>query len=224
MVFFTDLENTLVYSHRRVPPGKVIPAEILDGRVQGYMTKTSYDFLKSGAVRIVPVTLRTPAQYSRLAGVMETFGCRQALLCGGGILLCGGEEDSSWTDETRQAARGYLYALREAERYLRFLCPPEKVHCTEGIMVYAAAEDPAAAAAGVSRAVGGSPVTVYTDSRKVYCLPPMVNKGEGLRRLAARMRIDFSCAAGDSLPDVPMLEAADLALMPENLAEIVCNH
>ncbi|MBR6705891.1 MAG: HAD hydrolase family protein [Clostridia bacterium] len=223
MVFFTDLDNTLVYSHRRIPPGEVILAEILDGRAQGYMTKNSYDFLKNAAVRIVPVTLRTPGQYSRLSEAMECIGCRQALLCGGGILFRDGEEDTDWTEDTRAASAAHLHALREAERYFRSFCPPEKVHGVEGIMVYAAAEDPEAAAAGVSRAVEGSCLTVYTDSRKVYCLPPEVNKGEGIRRLAARMGVRFSVAAGDGLPDVPMLEAADLAVMPESLAGNVRN-
>ncbi len=223
MVFFTDLDNTLVYSHRRVPPGEVILAEELDGRAQGYMTKKSCDFLKNSTVETVPVTLRTPAQYSRLAGVMEAIGCRQALLCGGGILMSRGEEDAAWIEETRRAAKGHLGALLEAEKYLRSLCPREKVHCVDGIMVYAAAEDPSAVAAGVSGAVEGSHLTVYTDSRKIYCLPPEVNKGEGIRRLAARMGIRFSVAAGDSLPDVSMLEAADMAVMPEELAGIVLN-
>ena len=218
MVFFTDLDNTLVYSHRHIPHEEVILAEILDGRPQGYMTKKSYDFLKRGTIQTVPVTLRTPAQYLRLAGIMEDIGCRQALLCGGGILFCRGKEDASWTEETRQAAEEHLYALREAERYLRAVCPTEKVHCVEGIMVYAAVEAPETTAAGVSHAVEGSRLSVYTDSRKVYCLPPGVNKGEGLRRFASRMGTFVSAAAGDSLPDVPMLEAADLALMPESLA------
>ena len=190
---------------------------------QGYMTKKSHDFLKSAAMRIVPVTLRTPAQYLRLSETMESIGCRQALLCGGGILFRDGEEDTAWSEDTRAASAAHLHALREAERYFRSFCPPEKVHVVEGIMVYAAAEDPETATAGVSRAVGGSCLTVYTDSRKVYCLPPGVNKGEGIRRFAARAGICFSVAAGDSLPDVAMLEVADLAVMPESLAGHVRN-
>ena len=223
MVFFTDLDNTLVYSHRHVPPVEVILAETLDGREQGYMTKRSHEFLKSGMVRTVPVTLRTPVQYARLEGIMESIGCRHALLCGGGILVSRGVEDPAWTAETRLMAAGYLQALLEAERYLCALCPPEKVHSVEGIMVYAAAADPETAAAGVSRAVEGSQLTVFADGRKVYCLPPCVNKGEGIRRLYARIGADFSVAAGDGVPDVPMLEEADVAVMPESIAGLVRN-
>ncbi len=223
MVFFTDLDNTLVYSHRRMPPGEVILAETIDGRAQGYMTKKSHDFLTSRAVRTVPVTLRTPAQYLRLSEVIESFGCRLALLCGGGVLFLDGREDKAWTDETREAAKGHFHALREAENFFCSFCPKDKVHSVEGIMVYAAAEDVQTLEGGVSRAVEGSHLTVFADGRKVYCLPPMVSKGEGIRRLAARTGSCFSVAAGDGFPDVSMLEAADLAVMPEKLAGFVRN-
>lgn len=42
--FFSDLDNTLVYSHRVSLPGERIAVEYLNDHIQSYMTKKTYDF------------------------------------------------------------------------------------------------------------------------------------------------------------------------------------
>ena len=44
--FFSDLDNTLVYSHRVSLPGERIAVEYLNDHIQSYMTKKTYDFLQ----------------------------------------------------------------------------------------------------------------------------------------------------------------------------------
>lgn len=86
--FFSDLDNTLVYSHRVLLPGERIAVEYLNDHIQSYMTKKTYDFFsKSNGVFLIPATTRTCEQYARLSETFARFGCRYALVCNGGILL-----------------------------------------------------------------------------------------------------------------------------------------
>ena len=63
-VFFTDLDNTMIYSHHREIGKPKIVVEHLDGREQSFMTEFAYDFLLSADwLDIVPVTTRTKQQY-----------------------------------------------------------------------------------------------------------------------------------------------------------------
>ena len=58
--FFSDLDNTLVYSHRVSLPGERIAVEYLNDHIQSYMTKKTYDFFsKSIGVFLIPTTTRT---------------------------------------------------------------------------------------------------------------------------------------------------------------------
>lgn len=53
--FFSDLDNTLVYSHRVSLPGERIAVEYLNDHIQSYMTKKTYDFFsKSNGVFLIP--------------------------------------------------------------------------------------------------------------------------------------------------------------------------
>jgi len=222
--FFSDLDNTLVYSHRFPLTGERVAAEYLNGRVQSYMTKKSFDFLSGrDGLRLIPTTTRTREQYSRLSETFMKFGCRYALVCNGGILLDNNKADPRWIAGTRMIAENEIPDLREAENLIRRDFPGHTIHTADGIMLYVRTEEPALTASRLSEALDGTKLNIYYDSRKVYCIPSSINKGAALRRFAAREGISWSVAAGDSIPDVPMLEAADLALLPGGLSERIVN-
>ncbi len=224
--FFSDLDNTLIYSHRHALPGARLAAEWLDGREQSYMTKKSFDFLAENVghgLELIPVTTRTEAQYERLGDTLGRLGVRSALVCNGGVLLEDGQVREDWLWDTFALAERELRELPAAVEWLRERVPDRELHTARELMVYVRAEDPPAAAAELKYAVGGLPLNVYFDSRKVYCLPASVNKGAALKRWMEYKRISRAAAAGDSVPDIPMLEEADLAFMPEALAGLVRN-
>ena len=65
-------------------------------------------------------------------------------------------------------------------------------------------------------------VEVLLNGVKVYVMPKILNKGEALRRFKKKMEKyspEKIIAAGDSLFDIEMLKRADIALMPEKLAQ-----
>ncbi len=217
-VFFSDLDNTLVYSHRRAPEGEKIPVEHLDGKEQSYMTARTFSFLRdAGWLNLVPVTTRTEAQYRRLE-FPEAFGIRCAIVCNGGKLLLSGREDVEWTAQTMEDAREQLESLREADGMLQELCRGE-LHRPEPYYVYGKAEDPARTAETLRRALPADRVTVGFDRRKVYLFAAAVNKGAAVRRFMRRFPVEHSVAAGDDPLDLPMLSAAEAALAPRSAGE-----
>lgn len=220
--FFSDLDNTLVYSHRVSLPGERIAVEYLNDHIQSYMTKKTYDFFsKSNGVFLIPTTTRTCEQYARLSETFARFGCRYALVCNGGILLDNNEIDLEWLSETKRIAGDELSALNDArDIFLRFF-PKESIHYANDIMLYAKTDTPALDAARLTSILNTKSLNVYYDSRKVYCIPASITKGTAMKRFSNRMGITRTIAAGDSIPDIPMLRISDLAILPYNLSNSV---
>lgn len=220
--FFSDLDNTLVYSHRVSLPGECIVVEYLNNRIQSYMTKKTYDFfIESNEVVLIPTTTRTCEQYARLSGTFAKFGCRYALVCNGGVLLDNNEIDLEWLSETKRIAGDELSDLNKISKlFLRFF-PKESIHYVSDIMLYAKTDNPASDAARLTSELNTESLNVYYDNRKVYCIPSSINKGNAIKRFANRMGITWTVAAGDSAPDIPMLNVSDLAILPSNLSNAV---
>ena len=67
ILFATDLDNTLLFSHRHRQPGDRC-AELWNGAEQGFFTPETVDLLPQAArqVRLLPITTRSIAQYQRI--------------------------------------------------------------------------------------------------------------------------------------------------------------
>ena len=215
---FLDLDNTLIYSHRHAMTAPRRVAEMLNGAEQSYITRRTYEFFTAQRVlQVVPVTTRTLPQFQRLQSLMKDMGCRYALICNGAILLHDMEIDRSWYEETLTLAAGELPEIGKAESWLAGECGESATHSAEGLLVYAASPDPARTAEALRRHVDTGKVDVLFDHRKTYCIPKSLNKGAAIRRFSRRFGLQSSIAAGDSDFDLPMLEQADLAIVPEEL-------
>jgi len=186
------------------------------------MTKKTYDFLsESNGIFLIPTTTRTCEQYARLSETFVKFGCRYALVCNGGILLDNNEIDLEWLSETKRIAGDELSDLKDArELFLRFF-QRESIHYANDIMLYAKSDTPALDAARLTSMLKTKSLNVYYDSRKVYCIPASITKGTAMKRFSNRMGITRTIAAGDSIPDIPMLRISDLAILPYNLSNSV---
>lgn len=220
--FFSDLDNTLVFSHRVSLPGERIVVEYLNDCIQSYMTKKTYDFFsESNGIFLIPTTTRTCEQYARLSETFAKFGCRYALVCNGGILLDNNEIDLEWLSETKRIAGEELSALNDARDIFSRFFPKESIHYANDIMLYAKTDTPALDAARLTSILNTKSLNVYYDSRKVYCIPASITKGTAMKRFSNRMGITRTIAAGDSIPDIPMLGISDLAILPYNLSNSV---
>lgn len=225
--FFSDIDNTLIYSHRKAEQaifGDLLIAEYLNGYAQSYMTKKTFDFLAAAKdLFFVPTTTRTPEQYARLSDFFSNFGCRYALVCNGGILLDNNRVDPAWTDETLALAMPELSSFYEAERLIHFMYPNKEMHKVEKMLLYFKSEYPEVIADELSAILNTTELNIFSDSRKVYCTPASINKGNALKRFSSKFGLSRVIAAGDSVQDVPMLKSADIPILTEAIAEKVCN-
>ena len=220
LTLFSDLDHTLIYSHRVSLPGKKVLAERLNGKEQSYMSEYTFRYLQGErAPRLIPVTTRSDEQFRRLLPLIRSFGCQYALVCNGGLLLIDGKSDPDWLEETLALAEQELKALPEAAAWLRERCGGERTHTPQGLMAYAACAEPERLAEDLRRRVDPARLQVGYDGRKLYCIPKSINKGSAVRRFIERFSPDRPIlAAGDSEFDLPMLEAADRGFAPAALA------
>ncbi len=214
LTLFTDLDNTLIHSHRHrlTEPGSCV--ELLNGRRQSFALDALVSYLRDGDwLDIVPVTMRTFEQYSRLGPLIEALGLSRALICSGAILLDRLAFDGSWLEESRRLAgrsRGALARLREAS-------PAGSVVSVDPFMFYIKTDRPGEVLDELREKADPGSVLLYRDSGKVYCLASAFSKGTAVERFGGRPCI----AVGDSEPDIPMLNAADYAVCPDALYDRV---
>ena len=214
ILFASDLDNTLLFSHRhRQPEDRCV--ERLNGAEQGFFTRETPDLLPQVVQRVhlLPITTRSIEQYQRIQWPDGTAP-RIALTANGAVLLRDGVMDRDWYAQSREMVRAYQGELRRVLRFLSNRPEPSTVRSVEGMYVYAACPGPAEAERCRLGWDAGSPIRAVVSGRKVYFFPPGVDKGTALCRAAERFGPERVIAAGDSVIDVPMLRRADLALLP----------
>ena len=221
--FFTDLDNTLIYSHRRDIGNEKLPVEYIEGRQQSYMTNYSYRFLKAaGWIDIVPITTRTYAQFKRLTFINDLH-INNAIVCTGGMLVGNGEEDEGWSLETLRMTGASMEAINAISDMLTNNNPDVVIHRPVPYMVYFKSDNPDEESKKLKKIVKNEFISVEHDQRKVYLFASGVNKGKAAVRYKKKMSVEIDVAAGDDVMDVPMLNIARYALASSKIAPLVKN-
>lgn len=218
-IFFTDLDNTAIYSHRHVIEEPLVWVEELNGQPQSFMTKKYYDyFSRQDWLRVIPLTSRTAAQYLRLCAVSAVMKWEDALVYNGAVLLRNGVEDMSWREESLRLSQADQAAFQALWGKVEALYPAEAIENFPGFMFYIKTDETGKVFELMNGLADPAHVRVYKDSRKVYCQPASLSKGNALRRYMNMCQNAPVLAAGDSEFDISMLEQADICLCPESLS------
>ena len=118
MMFVSDLDNTLLFSHRYRQPGDVC-VEYLDGNEQGFLTQTTIELLRQATQHLlfIPVTTRSVNQYQR---IQWPIGCqpKYAVTTNGAILLVDGEIDLPWRNSFLQMVAPWQEEFARLQRLL----------------------------------------------------------------------------------------------------------
>lgn len=217
-LMFTDLDNTVIYSHRHDLSDSRVWVEDLYGRHQSYMTEKCYSFYKNQDwLNVIPVTTRTPEQCGRLKKMTENLGWSTVLLCNGSVLLQNGIEDKAWTKESLCISRPDRQAFTEIYHQVQGVTDKNSVISTGALMFYVKSADADGMYSFLLENADLNHVCVHRDSRKVYCFPRALNKGSAVKRYMKKIGQNHCIAAGDSGFDVPMLNAADISFCPEGI-------
>ena len=208
-----DLDNTLIHSHRRWQEGDIC-VERLEGREWSFMDPEVCRMLRQAAAELlfVPVTTRSVEQYRRIRwpGSCEP---ELAAAVNGAVLLRRGAVEEAWRGESLETVRGFRGELERLHGLLsgRFrIC-----RIVDGMYLFVSCRDEEDAQRCAREHWGKTPLTVSPSGRKLYFFPPEVNKGNAVRRLRRRLGADLLLCAGDSGIDLPMLDAAGVAVVPD---------
>lgn len=220
--FYSDLDNTLIFSHRKHFRRDDVLVEYLNGKEQSYMTLKLYDLLQRQKIKLVPVTTRSVEQYKRLFIFNENIKCKYALVCNGGILLINGEVDEQWRKESILYSSMQNHEVNRLSKLVRKLWNPNKWIMVDEFMFYAVFEDEIENAYSfIKKTANRNMVSVEKDSRKIYIIAKNINKGNAIYRFADRYHFKPAMGAGDSVFDIPMLNMCEKAYASPKLREML---
>ncbi len=219
-VLFSDLDNTMIYSHHREIGNKKIVVEHLDGREQSFMTEFAYEFFTNADwLSVIPVTTRTEQQYRRIE-CSKKLRFKYVIICNGGKLLIDGKEDLEWSRKTDVLAQNCYDSMERATKLLSHLCGDEAIHRPEKYMSYVKCNDPESIYTELNKLVDLNKVNIQRDGRKVYIFVNGITKGEAIRRFTEGRKSEIILAAGDNLMDVSMLNRADIAFANQSIFDL----
>ena len=215
VLFACDLDGTLIHSHRRRQEEDIC-VEWLEGRELSFMAPEARHLLRQAVEELlfVPVTTRSVEQYRR---IRWPEGCEpeMAAVDNGAVLLRRGAVVEAWREKSLEAVRGFR---EELERLYGLLSDRFQVcRIVDETYLLASCRDEEDAERCAQEYRGKTPLTVSPSGRKLYFFPPEINKGTAVHRLRERLGAGLLLCAGDSGIDLPMLDAAGVAAVPDEM-------
>ncbi|MCP9954677.1 HAD family hydrolase [Actinomadura madurae] len=221
-----DLDRTLIYSAAAFAldgPDETMPrllcVEFYQGAPLSYMTEAAARTLEalSTAATLVPTTTRTPEQYRRVQLLDKPP--RFAICANGGHLLVDGREDPEWAAAVRSQVADACAPLADVQHHLTqsggdFVL---KRRTASDLFAYTVVDRASLPPGWVEDLTGWCAERGWRTSlqgRKVYCLPACLTKAAAAAEVARRAAAPGMLAAGDSLLDIDLLEAADRSIRP----------
>ncbi len=220
LLFASDIDNTLIYSHKKELNAEKIPCELYEGSNISFITKNTQeklDYIYENSL-FVPVTTRSIEQFKRI-----TFSCWQpkyAITSNGGSLLIDGKPSRQWHDYFINTIQNAVFALNKAKELLEnHEYRIYDIKLVDNLFIYTKSSKPEITVDMLQNSLQNEPVKVYTNFSKVYVVPESIDKGKALKKFINdyTVSIDNIVSAGDSFFDIPLLEAANYAIFPDEL-------
>lgn len=222
--FFTDLDNTLIFSHRHNITKEFRLIELLRGKEQAFITKYTYSFLKNATwLEVIPITTRTQLQYSRLDFLQKELDCSLALVGNGAILLEHGKSNQQWYEESLSICENAIPEVERLAELLENLVEKNHVHGEYPFFIYASSDNIGPIYDILKKEVKIETIELMVDRKKIFCIPKVLTKGNAIKRFDKKFGERKTLIAGDSAFDYTMLELGDFAFVPANISEGIMN-
>ena len=227
MLFASDLDQTLIYSPKtfisKEIDEQIRPVERLEDRFSSFMTQNALNALKKIAQRVffVPVTTRTKLQYLRINFFDYDITYQYAVTSNGGTIFSEGVEDKDWSQlvlagrDSCLAAQDLIHKFAEISHSSWVIKDSGKL--ADDLFYYCLIERekiPVTELAAFKIWASDNHWELSVQGSKLYLVPKNVNKNAAIKFIKEKEGLSRVVAAGDSLLDLDMLKAADLALAP----------
>ena len=223
IIIGVDLDRTLIYSRRflEMHPitsgSKAILVEKTD-KTESYISSDVVIALKKiknrlkDKLEIVPVTSRSIEEYKRIQ--IPEIDFSYAITSAGGVILHNNERNTDWENQIDN-----LIDLDGMECLMEQLNGMEstdyKSKVIDGVYVFSKCNNIHTAKEElISIRERNKGFDIQMDKHKIYATNKGVNKGTALVWLSDRLGTNCIMAFGDSMMDMPMLQAADKSFTP----------
>ena len=233
-VFASDLDQTLIYSHKFLDQlcdeskEELEVIEILEGREISYITKFTKRKLNEliRENKFIPVTTRTMAQYNRIN--FESKPLYAVTSNGGNILYCG-EILEEWShfinEEMTNLSLSINQVINEVEKYSEEEWLKEwKV--ADNLFLYLIIDReriPLQVINKFSKWLYSNGWNFSIQGRKVYMIPNCIDKWRALDYIGQREKIKSFVTAGDSKLDLSLVNKAKYSIVPKHGKELLDN-
>ena len=218
MVFGTDLDNTMIFSHRRVIgfEDKLYCVEYYNGRPVTYMTYSSIEMLKHlmSKIFIIPVTTRSITQFKRIEFFSST---EYAIVDNGGVIIHDGIVYPEWSNYIQSILKEYdLDGTCEIFCNLPGLISPPKI--VDGKFLFAKSDEIDMCRKYLEDKLDSKIWQVSFQGKKIYAIPNEITKGNALRFICENLLPDnqLIVSAGDSNLDISMLDYSHYSIIPND--------
>lgn len=237
---FLDIDQTLMFSSTAltrlgVPRADLQVAESIAGRPSGFVHADLPARLKalSAVALVVPTTTRSTAQFLRVQ-LFSPEVAATAIVANGAVILVDGEPDRDWADRVATCVRSSCLPLSELAPTIDRLSseqpeklggetPPGRVYIVDNTFFCIVFDNLPRAEVmehAVAIVLGDTNWSVSRQSRKVYVIPEPVSKSAAAAEVQRRYGTGVATAAGDSVLDIDLLRAVDLAIAPRHSASL----
>lgn len=212
ITLFLDLDNTTIYSKRRVvDTSNMVKVEDYNGSPLSYMTKTSYDklnvLLQRKDVQIVPITTRVDYQFDRI----ELPEFKYVLLGNGSVLRVNGKVDETWLKDSEKYRDFCMSELTKAFMLLKQIYPnTEILRFPDKMFVFGKFENTVEVASYLHNSLDSAKVNIFIQGKKVYILPKEFDKGHSIKRFRGSFETGKIISAGDEVLDFSMADFSDI--------------
>lgn len=228
MMFASDLDRTLIYSHRffeseRIS-GPVRNVEKFNGKEITFMTEKAIFLLHELAkeMMFVPVTTRTVEQYNRITLFQREISPSYAITCNGGVVLKDGKVDRYWQDHIERKIKSSAISVEDVKRKIEETSDTSWLKSTRVVdqffvyLVIHSESTPHELMAYYSKWAAEHGWIFSLQGRKVYFIPSFINKWDATQYVADKEGKKRVYTAGDSYLDVCLIEQADFGIIPRH--------
>ncbi len=210
MIFFTDLDNTIIFSQKKAAKGSIC-VEYKDGQPLTFMTQKTIGLYKelSEKIMVVPVTTRSTEQFMRIKYINDS---KYAIVSNGAKLLINGKEDTKWTEYYISYSQSFKKLFLKCKSILENNFANCRVRMSDGVFLYSRLDENVHKAFNLLyETCMFEDVNISESHGKIYVIPKKIGKDIAVKRFCRNYNInDKIISAGDSLMDLNMLLASDI--------------
>lgn len=224
MIFATDLDRTLIYSHLFLDEADC-EYELIEKKGEkpiAYMSKKAIGLLEElhTKAHIIPITLRNETEFHRIDLFKKNIVPEIFVTNNGGTIYYKGQEDKSWTNHiNEQMVKMPISHEKIKGQFLNHYhgLIEKEVNCGNLIWLFMGERDHIdyEAVQSFESTFKDTGWRIDVSGRKIYVYPYFVTKWCALSYIKENYFKEEIFAAGDSIFDMEMVEKADYGMIPK---------